>query len=878
MFTLDNFWQILNFLDGTSSLLLDSNTKVLAPSEQGVTNQLFENTIDQIVFASDDYKRLKRFLVNWYASHRTMISTQKNANDVFSLPENQLDELLHSFGFTFATTPLSFLTKANFFLDLVNLYKVKGTPQTLIDVLQYFGLSDIDLAEYWLEKDDGDNLIFRSERYLPSGVLDIDFANIDFNVMTRNDPHWRLSETQIRRLLELNKIGFPSKSPYFSIRPRYNLTLLRTLMSVVQRHVQDDYNTYASGGTLSRDVKLTEINIYASFLELYLSCCYTFNELYDHTDSSDDRFYCYDGTSVLNIDKIEDQWENRTKRLTSPLTENVSRETWNSKMDSYYDLFTRNMVTNFFDTNDPGTLLNVLNSNLYDVLNAYISSGNGSKILSYLLKDLNDWIGLNIGYGYPNIATTMLGIESLIEINKIIKFFKPYHARLVGLEFALIEQNPLADSLVMEDSTGPLGITDIYVDFDVADSSPCCGEDSTSGQIVDCSDSTSLNCSRETYDCGSYFDIGASIDQGDEVDLEMIEGAEDYQNFHDATSSNAYEQLLYVDTTNFDSTASICDGSGVLAIQLIGGWADMDENGVFDGEAGSDIVEIYMEDIGCTSPPGPPVPGTAWSTTTSMVYARSKLGGFGDVDDAIAIGGVGPGVTTSEKYGSNVWATTSSQGEQHWSMACCGNTSDGFSTGGNRGSRTARVRRWDGNVWTNTNSLNIAREEHGGCGVTSNMLVFGGTTDSGYPSATATTEIWNGSWTTTGVLNEMREMTSGCGTTTGALCAGGTTYGSWDNHVEIWNGSTWATTTSLNIAQIRELTSFGTTQAAMTCGGHTMSSYTNKAEIWDGSTWATTSGMNQSKYNLTSTDIGVSTALSFGGYAGSSLSTVEKWS
>ena len=114
--------------------------------------------------------------------------------------------------------------------------------------------------------------------------------------------------------------------------------------------------------------------------------------------------------------------------------------------------------------------------------------------------------------------------------------------------------------------------------------------------------------------------------------------------------------------------------------------------------------------------------------------------------------------------------------------------------------------------------------------------------------------------------------------TTGALCAGGTIYASWDNHVEIWNGSTWATTTSLNIAQIRELTSFGTTQAAMTCGGHTMSSYTNKAEIWDGSTWATTSGMNQSKYNLTSTDIGVSTALSFGGYAGSSLSTVEKWS
>jgi len=364
MFTLANFWQILNFLDGTSTLSLDSNTRILAPSEQGVAKNLFENTIDQIVFASDDYKRLKDFLVNWYASHRTIITTQKQANDIFSLPEDQLDELLHSFGFTFATTPLSFLTKANFFLDLVNLYKVKGTPQTLIDVLQYYGLSDIDLAEYWLEKNSGGDLIFRSERYLPPGVLDIAFANIDFDIMTRDDPHWRLGESQILRLVDINKIALPSKSPYFSIRPRYNLTLLKTILSIVQRHVQDDYDTYSSGGTLSRDIKLTEVNIYASFLELYLSCDYVFNEIYDHTDSTDDRFYCYDGTSIISTAVIVNQWENRTKRLTSPLTQNVSRETWNEKMDAFYDLFTRQMVNNFFDINDPGDLLRVMNSSL----------------------------------------------------------------------------------------------------------------------------------------------------------------------------------------------------------------------------------------------------------------------------------------------------------------------------------------------------------------------------------------------------------------------------------------------------------------------------------------------------------------------------------
>jgi len=869
MFTLDNFWQILNFLDGTNSLLLDSNTKVLAPSEQGVTNQLFENTIDQIVFASDDYKRLKKFLVNWYASHRTMISTQKNAHDIFSLPENQLDELLHSFGFTFATTPLSFLTKANFFLDLVNLYKVKGTPQTLIDVLQYYGLSDIDLAEYWLEKDSGDNLIFRSERYLPPGVLDIDFANIDFNVMTRDDPHWRMSEAQIRRLLELNKIGLPSKSPYFSIRPRYNLTLLRTLLSVVQRHVQDDYDTYSSGGTLTRDIKLTEINVYASFLELYLSCCYTFNELYDHTDSTDNRFYCYDGTSIPNISVVADQLENRTKRLTSPLTENVSRETWNSKLASYYDLFTRNMITNFFDTNDPGTLLNTLNSSLYNVLNAYLASGNGEQILSYLLKDLNDWIVERIGPGYPNIATTMLGFESLIEINKIIKFFKPYHARLVGLEFALIEQNPLADSLVMEDSTGPLGITDIYVDFDVADSTSC----------VACSDSTCVVASpRDTYDCGSYFDIGASIDQGNEVDLKMTDITEDYQNFHDATSSNAYEQLLYVDTTNFDSTASICDGSGVLAIQLIGGWADMDENGIFDGELGNDIVEIYMEDTGCTSPapPPPPEPLGTWVTTTSLIFDSEQLGGCGTVTDALEVGGWNVSyLNVCGRWTGTIWVYADPLPVGRYRISGCGITSDALFFGGAGPELPGpmdETYRYINGSWATTGSLNLNMELHSGCGTTGDALCIGGRDASG--NASSITQKWNGSsWATTTILNVARLQLGACGTTSDALSVAGHSGLTAANDVEIWNGSTWSTTTVTSIVWNWNI-SVGNTSSALSYTG----SGGTRTDSWDGSTWSTQPDLNISATQASGCG-SVSGALSFGGDTGvgDASNRTEKW-
>lgn len=595
MFSLESYWKILNYLGGTSVIDLDINTQILSSSEQSISLNLFVNTIDQIPHMTDDYKRLKNFLVNWYASHRTMITTQKQSHDVFSMPDKSLTELLNSFGFIFSTSTLSFLTKANFFLDLVNLYKVKGTPQTLIDVLQYFGLTDIDLAEYWLEKNSSGNLVFKSEKYLPTGVLDIEFSDILFDEMTRNDPHWMLSESQINNLLLVNKIGLPSKSPYFSIRPRYDLSTLKAIISIISRRVQDYYDTYSSGGTLVKDIKLSQLNLYASFLDLYLACIYSFNTVYNRTTGSDDNlFYCYDGTSVIATESIIDQYDDLTTRVfaASP-TVNESRSTRDVRLTRFYDLFTRNMSTNFLtSSNTAGSILNTTNSILYDTINVYITSGNGSDLLSYLFNDLNAWVVNNIGPGYPNITATMFGLGSLLELNKIINFFKPYHARMFKLEFALIVDEPLQDQLIMEDLVINNPIETI-VDFDTADSTAC----------LTCVDGTSVSdCdfyySREKYDCGSQFDIGVSIDTDPIIGVQ--DEITDYQNFHhDETSSNSYEQILFTDTANLDSTSSFCDGTASLTVVMAGGWTDFDRGGIFDGQHGNDVVEIYIQDLNC---------------------------------------------------------------------------------------------------------------------------------------------------------------------------------------------------------------------------------------------------------------------------------------
>jgi len=862
VFTLTDYWKILNYLGGTSVIDLDINTQILASSEQSVSLNLFENTIDQIPHMTDDYKRLKNFLVDWYAAHRTMVTTQKQAHDVFSLPDRDLSELLQSFGFIFSTTSMSFLTKANFFLDLVNLYKVKGTPQTLIDVLQYFGLSDIDIAEYWLEKNNSGDLVFKSERYLPAGVLDITFSDISFADMIRNDPHWRLSASQIENLLTVNKIGLPSKSPYFSIRPRYNLSVIKTLISILSRHVQDTYTTYISGGTLTKDIKLTQLNIYASFFDLYLACVYSFNENYNRTTgSTDQQFFCYDGTSIPDISVAIDQYSDLTSRIGSPSsTQNESRSARESKILRFYDLFTRNISTNFLTSyTTAGTILKSTNLSLYNTINTYISSGNGDELISYLMNDLNAWIISNIGTGYPNIATTVLGLGSLLELNNIINFFKPYHARMIKLEFALIVQDPLLDSLVMEDVCYD-NITEVVVDFDVADGTAC---DNTSCiECIEYSDATCIShYSREKYDCGSQFDIGASID--DPPTLLVEQTIEDIMNFHDATSSNAYEQLLFVDSTNFSSTETFCDGSSTLSILLAGGWADFDENGTFDGQNGNDLVQIYIQDL-C-------LPNT-WATTTALNGIKGRLAGCGNTSDSLCFGGYSDDqINTTEIWNSFTWTTTTSLTEAKDNLAGCGSTLDSLCFGGYTDAVVNTTEKWNGSLWATTTSLTESKRRLAGCGNTSDSLCFGGYTDADID----TTEIWNGSvWATTTSLTESKDDLAGCGITLGALSIGGNIASGVDT-TEIWDGSLWATTTVL-AETVYSNAGCGNVSNALCFGGYN-GGHLDTTEVWNGLVWVTASSLIEGR-NENAGCGNISDALCFGGYTGNRINTTEIWS
>ena len=163
MFTINDFINLLKYFKGTT-VEIDEKLIISAESALATTTSLFNDNIDTQAHLSDDYKRLKSFLIPWYSSIKSFINIQKTASDIRSLPESHLNTLLNSFGFTDALDHISAGNKVDFFYDLVNLYKIKGTPEAIERLLEYFGIPDIELIEYWLQYDSNGRLIFHPEK------------------------------------------------------------------------------------------------------------------------------------------------------------------------------------------------------------------------------------------------------------------------------------------------------------------------------------------------------------------------------------------------------------------------------------------------------------------------------------------------------------------------------------------------------------------------------------------------------------------------------------------------------------------------------------------------------------------------------------------
>jgi hypothetical protein len=473
----------------------------------------------------------------------------------------------------------------------VNLYKKKGTPQTMVDVLQYYGINELDIYEFDLQFDDrphkdSTDLTFRGT--IVAGTTgDTSPLYLPFDLLTLGDPHWLLTESNIRQLYTSTNINFPSRSPYFAIKPLFDEETFYGSVSILVRTVQDQYFAWkASGTTPVQDAIATVTGDQVSVLALYLSCIYIFNGGYS-VGTPGKGFICYDGTSSESS-IILDEFDYYNAEKPS------SRANQRIKLRQFYDEFSRVAPRNFLqNSTDAGTVLETLNSTYKANLDSLISPR--LEILCSLLNDLGEWVRSNISYGFINLSYILCGFDSLVSsMGDVVDFWKPYRARLVPIEM-LEFKSRLTESIMVEDELDTIDVEPTFHDFLTGDSEPCCGNDATS-----CFDATSAPqyYSREYYDCGSYFDIGAVTDIPRELFVEVRDDIDDTLNCVPAdldstaiimSCVNADSTgIYYLDTTAGDELAQFTD------FYQSGGFADFDSDGTFDCTHGSDLVSIEM--------------------------------------------------------------------------------------------------------------------------------------------------------------------------------------------------------------------------------------------------------------------------------------------
>ncbi len=546
MFTIDDLWKIFDTLKGEEPVPdITEVIESLAKSEKGKTIEFFNNTINQNSFNTDDYLRFKDFLIDWYASHKTITSLQSQISDPHSMPDSHLDELFRSFGYLYSSNKISLVSskysvnqnKVNLFLDLVNLYKIKGTPRSIIEILSYYGLTKVDLYEFWLERESLNKVIFRGKQTISSTKYKDDYI-LDFDEMILNDPHWMLTESQVLQLNLNNKINLPSRTPYFAIRPVYNFREINGSLTIISRVIQDQYLEFINTGTITnQNAPISTFGKTCSLLELYLSCVYIFNKIYTTGISPINIFSCYNGTKTDYSDIIED-YNNLTS--LSPKT----RDERELKLAEFYNLFTRSESTNFLkNENTAGVILKEINLELYDHL-TYSFDSNDLDLVISLLIDLGDWIKLQINLSYINISYVIFGLFTFIEeIKEVVNFFKPYRARMKSVELFEFD-NPLSESVRVGE------IVDERIHHTIVDFVESDGDllDSTSAENCSwpCPDSISscMGSRRDTYDCGSYYDIGAITDE-----CEIIV---DYDNWNSITGNFGDSSFIYPVPTGFN--------------------------------------------------------------------------------------------------------------------------------------------------------------------------------------------------------------------------------------------------------------------------------------------------------------------------------------
>ncbi len=244
---------------------LGEDYKKLILSERDTVTDFFKTVVDQPAFWSPDHIRLRKFLIDWYSSHRALVTKSKTSIDAYSLTDEELNSLILGFGYPYPYE-VQEEQKSLFLHELLGYYKRKGTPKVLGDVLTFSGLFDTVLCEWWLHHDEiSKSLWVKSSPVWPKTEKDNKdyYISIPYNQFVSMDPFWHYDKDggeSEEVLLELykkpenkdddpddeyvekhTKITLPSILPYISLNSNLNDGRVKCQLAILNRKIQEDY-------------------------------------------------------------------------------------------------------------------------------------------------------------------------------------------------------------------------------------------------------------------------------------------------------------------------------------------------------------------------------------------------------------------------------------------------------------------------------------------------------------------------------------------------------------------------------------------------------------------------------------------------------------
>ena len=463
---LDLYFDILDLVKSgtTGSSTLENKLENISLSEKQKVISFFESIIDQPAFMTNDYKRIRSFLIDWYASQRTLVSHAKNSKNPYNLSSEELHEHILGFGFPYPDKIVSTNRKAQFILEAVNLYKNKGTPETFVKSLQsYFGLSDIIVSEWWIRQKPSGVFVAKSQPIYPAVMRNRKDLIVEhgYSEFVDSDNLWRLTEEQLANYVETSAINLPSLTPYISLQVAVNLTELNVALHVLSRKLQESFQYWTETGELYRNISLNNFEGVYCLLEICLGIIYLFDG--GSEDNNDKRFLFYQGaTSPFDkpdpvtgerddIDDVDfqiiiDEYNNVSQRPKSRVEHDENLLNRKSNFNSIND-GTANVIVDVLE--NPGGFLELINPEFKALLDTDLSDTD--TVLRSLLGDLEYHLREEMSLSGIPLDLIILGVPIFDKFKKIFDLFKPYRSRIKDLITSFKIDDPLGDSQLEKD-------------------------------------------------------------------------------------------------------------------------------------------------------------------------------------------------------------------------------------------------------------------------------------------------------------------------------------------------------------------------------------------------------------------------------------------